>query len=433
MPPQPNSFVQPLAVECLPVRVPRHRHTVSRHDISRPALAVLNELRKAGYQAFLVGGGIRDLLLGQQPKDFDVVTNALPTQVKEVFGKQCRLIGRRFLLAHVRYNKEIIEVATFRAHHDKGGDGVTKGNRIVRDNVYGTIDEDAARRDFTINALYYDISDFSILDYADGMADLQTKTLRLIGEPWMRYQEDPVRMLRAARFAAKLGFGLAPSAAEPIYKLGSLLTEVHAARLYEEVIKLFFSGHAAESFEQLFHLDLVKYLFPQTAVCFNDPVALALIRHALQSTDKRIADEKPVAQGFLLAILLWPAVTRLLDRNSEDEDSNQNLLVKATQKVLLEQIRYVAIPRRVTGLMEEIWLLQLRLTPSKFRKRHLKALSHPHFRAAYDFLLLRAAAGENVNYWVEKWSRLLAGETENEVLRPTRAKRARRYSDRKQP
>jgi poly(A) polymerase len=423
-PSQSDLFTEPLAVNDPSVRIPRPEHIVSRRQISKSALTVLYELQRAGYRAFLVGGSVRDILLNHQPKDFDVATNALPAQVKEVFGRRCRLIGRRFLLAHVHLNREIIEVATFRAHHDKGGGGVMKGNRILRDNVYGTIDEDAARRDFTVNALYYDINDFSILDYTGGINDLRERTLRLIGEPELRYQEDPVRMLRAARFAAKLTFDLEASTAEPIYKLGHLLREVHTARLYEEVVKLFFTGHAVASFEQLRQFDLFKQLFPQTEACLDSPIAFALIKQALSKTDKRIRENKPVTQGFLLAILLWCPVMRLL--NDGTEDFNQSMLVKATHQVLDAQNTYMAIPRRVTGLMEEIWLLQPRLTPNKIKKRNLKVMEHPYFRAGYDFLMLRAESGEPVGKWVEQWKRLQSGESANEIIVRTKKPRYRR-------
>lgn len=426
-PSQPDLFPESLAVNSPLVRVPRPEHNISRRCISKPALTVLYELQRAGYRAFLVGGSVRDILLNRQPKDFDVATNALPAQVKEVFGRKCRLIGRRFLLAHVNFNGEIIEVATFRAHHDKGGGGVMKGNRILRDNVYGTIDEDAARRDFTINALYYDISDFSLLDYANGIADLQTRTLRLVGDPWLRCQEDPVRMLRAARFAAKLTFDLDTSTAEPIYQLGHLLREVHTARLYEEVLKLFFTGHAVASFEQLCHFNLFKQLFPQTDACSDNPIALTFIKQALCNTDKRISENKPVTPSFLLAVLLWHPIIRLLGNNAEGYD--QNSLVKATHQVLAAQGKHVAIPRRVTGTMEEIWLLQPRLTPDKIKKRNLKVMEHPHFRAGLDFLALRAEAGEPLGKWVEQWQRLQAGESTAEIIvktRRTHYKRAHR-------
>jgi len=285
-------------------RIPRPEHTLSRRNISQAALNVLYQLHKAGYQAFLVGGGVRDVLLGYTPKDFDIVTNAHPEQVKKLF-RHCRLIGRRFLLAHVHQNKEIVEVATFRAHPNKGGDGIVENGRIVRDNVYGsTVDEDALRRDFTINALYYDINDFSLLDYGQGMADLRSGVIRLIGDPVLRYQEDPVRMLRAARFAAKLGFIIAPQTGTPIYELGERLIDIPPARLFEEVLKLFLSGHAVQSFIQLRYYHLFKYLFPSTEKYLDDPVAHLLIERVLANTDDRKNNNQSVAPAFLLTTLL---------------------------------------------------------------------------------------------------------------------------------
>jgi poly(A) polymerase len=383
------------SIKNTPVRIPRSEHTLSRSNISQAALNVLYQLHKAGYQAFLVGGGVRDVLLGRAPKDFDVVTNARPAEIKGLF-RSCRLVGRRFLLAHVRLSKEIVEVATFRARHDKGGGGVMENGRIVRDNVYGsTVDEDALRRDFTINALYYDISDFSLLEYANGMADLRAGVIRLIGEPRLRYREDPVRMLRAVRFAAKLGFTIAPETAEPIAELSGLLAAIPPARLFEEVLKLFLSGHAVQSFVQLWRYDLFKQLFPDTAACLDDPIAQALIKQVLRNTDERKTDNKPIMPAFLLAALLWPPLSRLLIDKQVPGVNQQETLIEASQRLLAKQQRCVAIPRRITVLMQDIWLLQIRLTRQRRnKKKSLSLLGHPRFRAGYDFLLLRANAGE---------------------------------------
>jgi len=396
-----------------PTRIPRSEHSLSRRNISKAALSVLYQLHTAGYQAFLVGGGVRDVLLGRIPKDFDVVTNARPEQVKSLF-RNCRLIGRRFVLAHVRLSKEIVEVATFRAHHDKGGGGVMEQGRILRDNVYSNrLDDDALRRDFTINALYYDISDFSLLDYANSLADLEAGVIRLMGEPTLRYQEDPVRMLRAIRFSAKLGFTIEPQTAGPIYELSALLAAIPPARLFEEVLKLFLSGHAVQSYVQLRHYNLFKELFPYTDMCLDDPHALALIEQVLHNTDERLADNKPVAPAFLLAALLWPPISRLVPDKPIKGFNQQEVLLEACQHVLAKQQRHVAIPRRITVLMQEIWLLQNRLTRQrKAKKKSLSVLDHPRFRAGYDFLLLRASAGEQemVNE-VEWWTNFLNSDT----------------------
>jgi poly(A) polymerase len=396
----PKSEFSPLGNQ--PVRIPRAEHTLSRHQISQAALSVLYQLRGAGHQAYLVGGGIRDVLLGRTPKDFDVVTDALPDEVRRLF-RSCRLIGRRFVLAHVRFNKEIVEVATFRAHHDKGGDGVMEEGRIVRDNVYGTMDEDVWRRDFTVNALYYDISDYSLIDYVNGMADLRTGIIRLIGEPEQRYQEDPVRMLRAIRFAAKLGFTLAPETREPIQELSGLLVEVSAARLFEEVQKLFLSGHAVPSFEQLRLYNLFRPLFPYTDECFTNPTALALVEQVLRNTDERLAEQKSVAPAFLFASLLWPPLLKIMHNQVISELSSPDLLLEASQYLLVRQQQFVAIPRRISVFIVEIWLLQWRLTRRARGRKMLNVLEHPRFRAGYDFLLLRASAGEEAVLPFAKW------------------------------
>lgn len=398
------------SINNIPIHIPRSEHTLSRSNISQTALNVLYQLHKAGYQAFLVGGGVRDVLLRRIPKDFDVVTNALPEQVRSLF-RRCRLIGRRFVLAHVRLNKEIVEVATFRAHHNKGGDGVMEDGRIVRDNVYGnTVLEDVWRRDFTINALYYNISDFSLLDYANGMVDLSAGIIRLIGDPKSRYQEDPVRMLRAARFAAKLGFCIAPESVEPISELGGLLADIPPARLFEEVLKLFLSGHAVQSFVQLRQYDLFQHLFPYTDACLDDPFALALIERVVHDTDERKRHNKPVAPAFLLAAFLWPPLLHLLQDKSLTKCSLKNVnqsenLLEVAQKIIVTQQEHVAIPRRIGILIQEIWVLQLRLTRQRRgKKKSLSLLGHPRFRAGYDFLILRAKAGEeqvtsDVDWW----------------------------------
>lgn len=396
-----------------PTRIPRSEHSLSRRHISPAALNVLYQLHQAGYQAFLVGGGVRDVLLGRIPKDFDVVTNAKPTEIKSLF-RNSRLIGRRFLLAHVRFSKEIVEVATFRAHHNQDRGGVMEGGRIVRDNVYGSsVDEDALRRDFTINSLYYDISDYSVLDYANGLADLQAGIIRLVGDPKSRYREDPVRMLRAARFAAKLGFTIAPNTVEPIKQLSGLLADIPSARLFEEVQKLFLSGHAEQSFVQLQRYNLFQQLFPYTQACLDDKIAQALIEQVLRNTDERKNHNKPIMPAFLLAAFLWPPLSRrLLQDKSAKGVNQQEALLNATQYILAKQQRHVAIPRRISVLIQDIWLLQLRLTrPRRSKKKSLSLLQHPRFRAGYDFMLLRANAGEQtVADDAQWWTNFLKGD-----------------------
>lgn len=410
-----------------PTYIPRTKHNLSRHKISQAALNVLYQLHKSGYQAFLVGGGVRDVLLGRTPKDFDIVTNALPEQIKNSFNS-CRLIGRRFVLAHVRFNREIIEVATFRATHVDGkGEGRIENGQIIRDNVYGsTVDNDAGRRDFTINAIYYNISDFSLIDYANGIEDLKARIIKLIGDPVLRYKEDPVRMLRAIRFAAKLEFTIAPETAKPIPKLAGLLANIPPARLFEEVLKLFLSGHAVKSFKLLCQYGLFQQLFPKTAACLENPISLKLIEQVMFDTDERIKNDKPVTPAFLLAALLWPPLLCQLPDKPVKGVNLQEKLIEISQRLLARNAQQrVAIPRRITVPMQEIWLLQLRLTrQNKVKKKNLKLLEHSQFRAGYDFLLLRSKAGENqVTKYADWWTDLLA---DRNVVAPVKRFRRRK-------
>ncbi len=384
---------------------------------------MLYRLKDAGYEAFLVGGGVRDLLLGREPKDFDVATDAHPEEIKAVF-RNCRLIGRRFRLAHVHFGREIIEVATFRAQHsgDEAG-GVIEEGRLVRDNVYGTVEDDAIRRDFTVNALYYNIKDFSVVDYAGGVEDLEAGMLRLIGEPEVRYREDAVRMLRAVRFAAKLGFRIHPEAEKPIFELGHLLTEIAPARLYEEVLKLFMGGSAVQSYELLGHYNLLQYLFPQTAALLeNDQSGVfhALILRAMENTDIRIAAGKPVTPAFLYAVMMWmPMQQRAKELRREGMTEVQSIC-EAGGEVLSEQNRYVVFPKRFSLQTREIWQLQPRLKRTT-GSGPLRLLGHPRFRAAYDFLLLRAEAGESHQELCDWWTEF---QVENPDVIPQAASRA---------
>jgi len=385
--------------------VPRDQHPISRKDISPNALRVLYRLREAGFGAFLVGGAVRDLLLGMHPKDFDVATDATPEQVKQLF-RNCRLIGRRFRLAHVVYGREIIEVATFRANSDDGsGDREIEDGRLVRDNVYGTIEEDAVRRDFTCNALYYAIEDFSVRDYTGGFEDVLARRMRLIGDPETRYREDPVRMLRAVRLAAKLGFSIDPPTAEPIPRLAGLLAEAAPARLFEEMLKLFLSGHAVASFEGLERHGLLGALMPETAAALRSNRSGALRRMVLQGlagTDARVAADEPVSPAFLFALLLWPAYCRALAGLQAQGMPAEEAQRRAADRVTLHQVQTIALPKRFSLPMQEIWLLQSRFS-TRQRKRVFRLLAHPRFRAAYDFLVLRLAASENHAADVEFW------------------------------
>ena len=372
--------------------IPRDQHIISRKNISKAALRVLYRLNEAGYTAYLVGGAVRDLLLGLHPKDFDVATSATPDEVKRLF-RNCRLIGRRFRLAHVVFGPEIIEVATFRGLGEEGGEGdrhIVDG-RIVRDNIWGTIEEDAIRRDFRVNAMYYDISDFSMRDYVNGSKDLDDRVLRLIGDPVTRYREDPVRMLRAARLAAKLDMQIDAAAMAPFETLGPLLAEAAPARLFDESLKMFLGGQGLKSFRMLEKCGLLKFLFPATARALKrgDQALRSLVEQGLANTDTRIAEGKSVTPAFLFAVLLWGEVRDLAHQWIGQGMDGNEAWARAAAQVVAEQCQRVAIPRRFTFTMEEIWSLQPRFEQIQ-RKRVFRLMTHPRFRAAFDFLLLRA-------------------------------------------
>ncbi len=360
--------------------VPRSAHTISRDNISPNALKVLYRLHNAGYSAHLVGGCIRDLLLGLHPKDFDIATNADPEQIRDLFSN-CRLIGRRFRLAHIHFGREIIEVATFRATHVASVVQNAHG-MILRDNVYGKIEEDVLRRDFTINALYYNIADFSVVDFVGGMRDLERKQLNLIGDPNIRYREDPVRMLRAVRFAAKLGFKIHPHSAKPIYSLGGLLANIPAARLFEEYSKLFLTGHALATYNLLREYDLFKLLFPHTAQL---PADDKFITTALSNTDTRVAADKSVAPSFLLAVFNWQPLLNLAKKQD---------FYSAEDQILKEQQKIMAVPRRFVSMIRDVWEVQYRLEHRRTPRQIETLFSLAKFRAAYEFLLLRAQGGD---------------------------------------
>lgn len=389
--------------------IPRDQHNVSRKDISSSALRVLYRLRDGGFAAYLVGGAVRDLLAGRQPKDFDVATDATPEEVKQLF-RNCRLIGRRFRLAHVVFGREIIEVATFRANIDDGsGDREQhEGGRLLRDNVYGTIEDDAVRRDFTANALYYAIEDFSVRDYTGGFEDVQNRLMRLIGDPETRYREDPVRMLRAVRLAAKLGFQIEAATAAPIPRLAPLLSESAPARLFEECLKLFLSGHAVESFLGLERQGLLPALFPESAAALKANRSGALreiVIDGLRGTDQRVANGDPVSPAFLFALLLWPAYCRSLMALQAQGVQPVDAQRRAADRVTVHQLATIALPRRFSIPMQEIWLLQSRFSLRQ-GKRVSRMLAHPRFRAAFDFLSLRLAASDehaaDVAFWQEQ-------------------------------
>ena len=354
-----------------------------------------------------MGGGVRDLLLGREPKDFDIATDAKPEQVREVF-RNCRLIGRRFRLAHVHFGREIIEVATFRAGQDdrQSSNQQTDEGMLLRDNVYGTIEQDALRRDFTVNALYYSIADFSVIDYAGGVSDLEQGVLRLMGDPETRYREDPVRMLRAVRFAAKLGFRVDVETESPIPDLAPLLSDIPPARLFEEVLKLFLGGTAVATFEKLRQYGLFAELFPDTEASLallEHDFPLTLVLKGLENTDTRLREDKPVTPAFLFAVLLWEPVRRRSDTLRADGVAPYHAIQQAAGEVVANQLERVSLPRRFSTPMQEIWALQSRFV-NRRGKRPKRLLAHPRFRAAYDFLLLRAASGEAEQELADWWT-----------------------------
>jgi poly(A) polymerase len=428
--------------DSVPNIIPRPAHHVSRSNISPNALKVLYRLRDAGYQAHLVGGGVRDLLLGREPKDFDIATDAHPEDVRRLF-RNCRLIGRRFRLAHVMFGSEIIEVATFRAMQDDapesdGGDHhIDDEGRIVRDNVYGTIEDDALRRDFTVNALYYNIADFSIIDYASGMADIETGTIRMLGDPETRYREDPVRMLRAVRFATKLGFRIDPSTERPIRELAPLLGDIPPARLFDEMLKLFMGGCALANFEMLRHYDLFAQLFPASEVALSheeNHFPHTLISQGMANTDTRIAEDKPVTPAFLFAVFLWhPVRERAASLEAQGQHPAQ-AMQHAGAQIIAEQARVMAMPKRFSLPMREIWMLQMRLE-QKSGRRSQRVMAHPRFRAAYDFLLLRGAAGEVEQDICDWWTECQSQDHGQQDVQhtSTRPRKRRRRTRRKSP
>lgn len=405
-----------LVLTTAPTIIPRSNHPVSRKQISSNALKVLYRLREAGFSAYLVGGCVRDLLLGREPQDFDVATNAEPEQIQDLF-RSAIIIGRRFRLVHVRFWDEIIEVATFRQggfvpddenHHNKHG-------MLVRDNQYGTINEDVIRRDFTVNALYYDITDFSVIDFMGGMQDIQAGVLRIIGEPLARFREDPVRILRAIRFAAKLGFSIESETKAAIPETAPLLSHIAAARLFDEALKLLSSGFGAETFALLRRHELLSYLFPMTEEVLQDvslhQEADNFIMTMLRNTDQRISERKGINPAFMLASMLWYTRQKRVKELLNDDLASMVAHELATNEVLAQQIKHTAIPRRLTNMVREIWQLQHHL--ERRRPHRAKNLLGLHrFRLGYDFLLLRAEADPELSSLALWWTALYAADEE---------------------
>ncbi len=412
--------------------IPRSDHNISRANISSAALKVLYRLKDSGYQGYLVGGSVRDLLLGGHPKDFDVATDATPEQVQELFSNS-RLIGRRFRLAHVRYGREIIEVATFRAPANGEDDDhvVAEGSgRVLRDNVWGTFEDDVWRRDFTANALYYDIRDFSVRDLVGGVEDIRARRLRLLGDPVQRYREDPVRMLRAARFAAKLGFELDAGTAEPIPQLAGLLENIPPARLFDEFGKMFQAGYALATWQRLQRFGLLTQLFPWTAkwlAAAPDQRRAEFIEAALANTDKRVMQDLPVTPMFMFAVLLWGPVRERADALMEREQmSEPQALIAAANDIAIAQNGRIAVPKRFSFPMREILQMQPRFARRQ-PKRAQSLLEHRRFRAAYDLMLLRVTLGEVDQETADFWTAIQKDnpqpERTEEPRDPARAKK----------
>jgi poly(A) polymerase len=421
-----------------PTVIPASDHQIDSSRISRKALQVVERLREGGFQAYIVGGAVRDLLLGARPKDFDVATDATPEEVDALF-KNGRLIGRRFKLVHVRFGREIIEVATFRGSaspantgaevddedddlesadaetseaevvdgENTSTDAVTNDRgRILRDNVYGTMEEDALRRDFTINALYYCPKDDVVYDYANGIQDMDEGYVRFIGDPVTRYREDPVRMLRAIRFAVKLDFDIHPDTEQPIHDLNQTLADIPAARMFEEVLKLFHSGKGLQCYDELRYFGLYDYLFPQVKNRLSakvDEFPESLIRLALSNTDQRLSQRKKVTPAFVFAIMLWDLVCENMRQKASEGTPQYQAMRMAGREVLDQQAAYISIPKRFRATIQEVWELQLRLEQRQ-RRQLDSVFQHSRFRAAYDFLYLRAEVGDVPREAAEWWN-----------------------------
>ncbi len=370
----------------------------------------MSRLRSSGYQGYLVGGAVRDLMLGKHPKDFDIATDATPEVVHALF-RNSRIIGRRFRIVHVRFGREIIEVTTFRGHHDSADKNTPKAHShksesglLLRDNVFGTLEEDAVRRDLTVNALYYDSGKFEVFDQVGGLQDLENRSINIIGDPATRFREDPVRMLRVLRFAAKLEFTIEPATAAAIPECASLLGDIPPARLFDEFLKLFLAGYAQTTLQNLLQHGLLQWLFPGTCNHLNDdPIYAILLDAAMANTDKRINQGKHVTPAFILAAILWPVVSTAYRKLHDRGDAPMVAMHKAGQRAVSAAVQSIAIPKRFSQPMKEIWEFQLRLQRQQGRKA-AELVDHRRFRAAYDFLLLREQAGEDTNGLGDWWT-----------------------------
>jgi poly(A) polymerase len=411
-------------------RVPRERHGLASEAISPSAAKVCAALREAGFSAYVVGGAVRDLLLGIAPKDFDIATDARPEQIRPLF-RRALIIGRRFRLVHVMLGGETVEVSTFR-----GADTATaekdEHGRVLRDNVFGTQEEDARRRDFTVNALYYDPASEEIVDLHGGLDDLKKRMLRVIGDPETRYREDPVRMLRGVRLAAKLGLTLEAQTREPIRSLAPLMERVPPARLFDEMLKLLLSGHASACLRQLRDVGLHKGLLPLLDVILEQPLGERFVTLALAQTDERVLAERPVSPAFLFAALLWHEVLAAWKARQARGERALPALEGAMDEVLDTQCAKLAITRKLTATMREVWAMQPRFE-QRSGSRAFRLLEAPRFRMAYDFLALRAASGEVAADLEEWWRAFQSADAESRqaMLLPESGARKRRRRRRK--
>ena len=414
------------------LRVPREKHGLARERLSPAAAKVCSVLRDAGFSSYVVGGAVRDLLLGIEPKDFDVATDARPEQVKPLF-RRAIIIGRRFRLVHVMLGPETVEVSTFRSADAETSEKDEHG-RVLRDNVFGTQESDALRRDFTVNALYYDPASEEVVDFHGGLADLKKRVMRVIGDPVTRYREDPVRMLRAVRLAAKLGLTLDPETREPIREMAPLMERVPPARLFDEMLKLLLSGHASACLRQLRDVGLHKGLLPLLDVILEQPLGERFVTLALAQTDERVLAGRPVSPAFLFAALLWHEVLAASKARQARGERPVQALEAAMDEVLDTQCAKLAITRRLTATMREVWAMQPRFE-NRSGNRAYRLLEAPRFRMAYDFLALRAASGE-MPAELEAWWRAFQSadaDSRKAMLLPETGPRKRRRRRRKKP
>ena len=415
-----------------PAVIPVSTHCITRDRISSGSRRVCETLQEHGHKAYVVGGAVRDLLIGAEPKDFDIATDATPEEVRRYF-RRARIIGRRFQIVHVMIGQETLEVTTFRGLLDEKTKTDEHG-RVLHDNVFGSHAEDAARRDFTANALYYDPTTEAVIDYHHGVGDLKQKTLRMIGEPRARYREDPVRMLRAVRLAAKLGLKIDPAARTPIREMASLLENVPPARLFDEMLKLLTSGYAVNCITQLRDEGLHHGLLPLLDVILEQPMGEKFVMLALANTDNRVRKGKGTSPGFLFATLLWHEVLAHWEKLKAKGESKIPALYQAMDNVLDVQGEKLAITRRIAGDIKDIWALQPRFE-QRAGKRPYGLLEQPRFRAGYDFLLLRAESGEVEMELGDWWTRFqnADGDKRAEMLLPEQAADKKKRRRRKKP